>query len=267
MFSVLRRRVSFVHVGLVVVLVFVMSGGAYAAGKFLITSTKQIKPSVLAQLKGKVGKTGPAGLVGPRGAVGPAGAQGSAGAAGKGEKGEKGERGEKGEAGVQGTAGVTGFTKTLPSKETETGEWELYLNAPSALSSQANAVSFNIPLAKAPTAHYIREDGKEPYFDETTGKEEQREQSACPGNGASPRALPGNLCIYATFEANLEKEIAPYKLVFPVICSISTPSTYLGTCLASVSAADKYGFGLHAFSEAAGAMQAGGTWAVSAAEE
>ena len=34
-------------------LIFAMSGGAYAASHYLITSTKQIKPSVLGHLKGK----------------------------------------------------------------------------------------------------------------------------------------------------------------------------------------------------------------------
>jgi hypothetical protein len=65
--SVVRRRVSFVHVGMVIALVFAMSRGAYAASKFLIMSTKQIKPSVIAQLKGKAGPTGPQGSNGTTG--------------------------------------------------------------------------------------------------------------------------------------------------------------------------------------------------------
>ena len=41
-----------------IALVFAMSGGAYAAKKYLITSTKQISPSVLKSLKGAAGKNG-----------------------------------------------------------------------------------------------------------------------------------------------------------------------------------------------------------------
>jgi hypothetical protein len=53
-------------------LVFAMTGGAYAANHYVITSTRQIKPSVLKK-KAK-GKTGPAGPNGAPGATGPAGA-------------------------------------------------------------------------------------------------------------------------------------------------------------------------------------------------
>ena len=60
----------------VIALVFAMAGGAYAAKKFLITSTKQISPSVLKALAGKTGKTGPAGA---QGLAGPAGAPGAKG--------------------------------------------------------------------------------------------------------------------------------------------------------------------------------------------
>src|SRR6202035_5866038 len=65
MLSFVRRRFTFANVALTVALVFAMSGGAFAASKFLITSTKQIKPSVLAQLKGKAGPAGAAGSAGP----------------------------------------------------------------------------------------------------------------------------------------------------------------------------------------------------------
>jgi hypothetical protein len=52
MFSTIRKRITYANVALTLTLVFAMSGGAYAAGKYLITSTKQISPKVLASLKG-----------------------------------------------------------------------------------------------------------------------------------------------------------------------------------------------------------------------
>jgi hypothetical protein len=50
-----RRRLGYANVVATVALVFAMSGGAFAASKYLLTSTKQIKPSVLAKLKGNRG--------------------------------------------------------------------------------------------------------------------------------------------------------------------------------------------------------------------
>jgi hypothetical protein len=60
-------------------LFFSLAGTGLAASKYLITSTKQIKPSVLSSLHGSQGPRGPQGV---QGAVGPAGAAGAAGAAG-----------------------------------------------------------------------------------------------------------------------------------------------------------------------------------------
>lgn len=69
-------------------LFFAFGGGAYAAKHYLITSTKQIKPSVLKQLRGAVGKTGATGPAGPAGPQGPAGAAGAPGV--KGDTGPQG---------------------------------------------------------------------------------------------------------------------------------------------------------------------------------
>ncbi len=62
------------------VALFVALGGSAAAARhFLITSTRQIKPSVLRALHGAPGTSGPAGPSGPSGPAGPPGAQGPAG--------------------------------------------------------------------------------------------------------------------------------------------------------------------------------------------
>jgi hypothetical protein len=98
MFSTMRRRLRLSPATVIasLALVFAMTGGAYAASRYVITSTKQIKPSVLASLKGRAG---PAGAAGATGAAGPAGPTGAAGAVGA-----KGETGPKGEPGANGTS-------------------------------------------------------------------------------------------------------------------------------------------------------------------
>ncbi len=142
----------------VAALVFAMAGGAYAAGKYLITSTKQIKPSVLKQLHGAAGPQGSAGPGGPQGPVGP---EGKAGANGKdGANGVNGKDGTNGSNGTGVTVGATavgckaggvtveaegskaprevcngengqsGFTESLPSGKTETGVWTMPATAP-----------------------------------------------------------------------------------------------------------------------------------------
>ena len=133
MFSTLRKRlhVSPTTVIATLALVFAMTGGAYAANKFLITSTKQISPKVLKALKGASGKNGAAGPAGPAGpagagtagAAGPQGPAGPAGAAAKGDNGAPGAEGKEGKEGKPGKDGTTGFTEFLPSGETETGTW------------------------------------------------------------------------------------------------------------------------------------------------
>src|ERR1700722_12198084 len=127
MFSKLRGRLTYTNVLLTLVLVFAMTGGAYAAGKYAITSTKQISPKVLKTLTGKtgsVGKEGPVGKEGVPGKEGPAGKDGAPGPHGEpGLTGPQGPTGPAGKEGAAGKNGTTGFTKTLPSGETETGTW------------------------------------------------------------------------------------------------------------------------------------------------
>ena len=67
----------------VLALFFALGGSAVAAGHYLITSTGQIKPSVLRALRGHRGPAGPAGPQGPSGPAGPGGATGAPGARGE----------------------------------------------------------------------------------------------------------------------------------------------------------------------------------------
>jgi hypothetical protein len=178
-------------------LVFAMSGGAYAAKKYLITSTKQISPKVLKSL---VGKTGAAGPAGPAGAAGAAGAQGPAGAKGEtgaeGKEGPQGKEGKTGKDGKEGPPGAIHPGETLPSEATETGTWGIAREpAPEhEFGVRLSPISFAIPLETELDSEHVH----------------IAPAAACTGSVANPTAAPGNLCVYegtkeGLFEAKIGK--------------------------------------------------------------
>ena len=98
----MRKHLSPAMLIALIALFFALTGGAVAAQRYVLTSTKQVKPSVLAELRGS---TGPKGVQGPTGPMGPAGPIGPAG--------PQGAAGGPGTSGVQGLAGVPGPGMTL----------------------------------------------------------------------------------------------------------------------------------------------------------
>jgi Collagen triple helix repeat (20 copies) len=241
MFSAIRNRMTYANVTATLALFFAMSGGALAASHYLITSTKQIKPSVLSSLKGKAGATGPAGAAGATGPAGGAGPQGSAGPAGvKGETGSPGAPGANGESVTSKTVSKSSETcakqggsefkagstttlacngkegspwtagGTLPVGATETGDWAFNILT-SAVASRTliEPISFTIPLADpldAKHVHYINASDEEVV--ELTGgfgeilKEVTVAPTECLGSVEAPSAQPGNLCVYAFLNTN-----------------------------------------------------------------
>ncbi|HEY5287016.1 MAG TPA: hypothetical protein VIJ50_07920 [Solirubrobacteraceae bacterium] len=201
MFSRIRKRLTYGNVAITVALVFAMTGGAYAAGKYVITSTKQISPKVVAALKGKAGAAGaqgPIGAVGPQGAGGPQGPKGEAGTAGlkgeagkeglEGKQGIEGKEGKEGKPGIEGKQGIEGKegqpwtpNSTLPVGATETGVWVANMPEPEGTLVR---VPINFPVqikAGTVTGHFLK-------ANETT--------TECPGSRTKPEATSGNLCVW-----------------------------------------------------------------------
>ncbi len=206
MFSVIRNRFGIPGVLSVIALVFAMAGGAYAAKKYVITSTSQIKPSVLKSLKGNDGPAGPSGKDGFNGTNG---SNGTPGAAGKSVESEPaGLECPNGGAhfkiggisagsacnGEDGEDGESGFTATLPSEETETGAW--LVDEVGEESVARIALSFNIPLEEE------LEELESFEFVPVGGLS----TPDCPGSASSPEAAPGNLCLYAAAQVGSGSE-------------------------------------------------------------
>ncbi len=213
MFSTLRNRFGIPGVISVIALVFAMTGGAFAA-KYLITSTKQISPSVLKKLKGAKGPAGAAGSAGAQGPAGTAGANGKDGAVGPtGPTGNTGAQGNKGETGEEGPEGPEGnpWTElgTLPPGETETGVWSFNTMVPSGQLIQPAPISFTIPLAAALPAANVHL---------------APEPTNCPGTVEDPQAASGHLCVY-TQTLEFAKFIGKVE---PAIASISPPGGATG---------------------------------------
>jgi hypothetical protein len=256
MFSVLRSRLSYANVVATLALLFAMSGGALAASKFLITSTKQIKPSVLAQLKGRNGKNGAQGLAGPAGPAGTAGPQGPAGANGKdGTSGTNGtgattasfsgsQHGCK-EGGLEvksasaatfvcngekGANGLTGFTETLPSGKTETGTWSVNLGKAAEEELVLEPISFPIKLSAGGESVYLN--AQETSTEAGTG--------GCTGSVAEPTAPAGKLCLY-TLEEEVEGLQSKVKTLFEGTNRYGAPGAFLEFLIQSGGNAHAYG--------------------------
>jgi hypothetical protein len=220
----------------VVAMLVALTGGALAASGAL---TKQQKKEVKAIVK-KEAKTisGPAGSPGAQGPVGPAGA--------KGDKGDKGDKGEVGSPGSAGKSVVIGSTApactaggksievegsgtkkeicngspwtaggTLPPGATETGTWSVVGTETADTAGIRASLSFPIPLQAALSAAHV-------HF-QTFPEEPSFEQACLSGSAPSPKAKPGELCV---FQSGFEPvEGTAFEGIFPTTAFIESGGT------------------------------------------
>lgn len=183
----IRKHLSYANVAATMALVFAMGGTAAAATHYLITSTRQIKPSVLKTLEASIAKKVKPGAPGTNGS--------------------NGLNGTDGTDGLNGTNGLNGQDLTshtpLPSGKSESG-WFAVGSGASTSGVAGEGISFSQPLSAGLTAGHAVFNASG-----TTS-------THCPGFG---KAEPGYLCLYAaeqnalTYEhtLNFPQEIGGYQ--------------------------------------------------------
>ena len=193
MLKAIRKHMTPTTVIATLALLFAMTGGAYAAKKYLITSTKQISPAVLKHLQGKAGPAGKNGVNGANGTNGANGAGGVKGETGpqgpKGEQGPQGPQGPKGEQGPKGDKGEPWPVGGLPEGATETGVWGLTsLPAKVGVGQLHIPISFAVPLQGPLDEQHVHIVGE--------GETGAAGKGCGGGSSENPTAEPGNLCVY-----------------------------------------------------------------------
>lgn len=240
MLTRLRKQLGPAGFAVAIVAMVLALGGAALAAKGALTGKQKKEVEKIAKKyagkPGAPGATGPAGPVGPKGDAGPKGDTGA-----KGDTGDAGTAGKsvgvssiaaggskcEGRAGAEvkqegagsGTAVCEGSPwtagGTLPAGKTETGTWAFTTPAPE--NAVKVPISFTIPLA-APLdgdhVHLVSADGSsEVVLNEDTFELENVTPTGCgvaltpAGTVESPKAAPGNLCVYFTkIEPRPDKE-------------------------------------------------------------
>lgn len=231
MLSHLRKRLGIPGIIAVIALVLAMTGGAFAASKYIITNKNQIAPKVRKELKGN---TGPAGTAGTNGTNGTNGAPGAAGANGLSVTNTKlnpgneecpeggaefkvgsgtptfactGEEGEDGETGPPGPEGSPWVAGSIPPGSELRGTWAVSTNT-AAAEFIFTAVSTGVPLETG-VATTIRGPGVSGPFE-------------CPGTADAPlpainteeenAPVNGVLCFYTKESTNIDPELAATRV-------------------------------------------------------
>ena len=182
-----HRRLSYANVASTLALVIALGGGtAWAAHHYLITSKKQIKPSVLRALHGARGKQGANGT--------------------NGTNGTNGRNGRNGATGPTGAAGIGVLAGSIPSGTTVTGAWGGRYVAPQLAHNNSYLISYSLPM-KAPAP--LSDTSVNTAANAAAGDPDP----ACTGTVDVPTAPAGKVCLYIGSSANAT--VGGFSLIQP----------------------------------------------------